>query len=143
MVSLGFFEVAGQNDLPFVAASQARASTAVQSELLSFSQSIVPSAGIKPASVHNLALCGSCTDLFEYPCKSFYNQPQVAAACRDLSTASQVGLSTASLVQGWLAAPYGAETPRSGQCSSACANTSPYWNQFAGGYQRPYGPAVP
>ncbi len=143
MVTLGFFHVAGQNDLPFVEARGARTSTGVQSDLLAFSSSIVPSSGIKPASVHNLALCGTCKDLFEYPCDSFSKQPEVTQACRDLSAASQVGLSTEALVQGWLAAPYGARTAPLGQCSSACADTKAYWNQFAGGYQRPYGPTSP
>lgn len=143
MVSLGFFHVAGQNDLPFVAERGDRMSTAVQTDLLSLSTAVAPSSGIKPASVHNLALCASCKSLFEYPCASLYKQPQIASACKDLSAASIVGLSSEPLVAGWLAAPYGEQTVDLGQCASACADLSPYWNHFGGGYERPYGPLLP
>jgi len=138
MVSLGFWNVAGQNDLPFVAVAGERSPQVVQSNLLSFAAGLAPTSGVRPTSVHNRTLCESCLQLHEFKCPMLYKQGEVREACEALATAAETGLSSERAVQAWLAAPHGTLAQDSA-CLTACADLSPYANFFAGGYDRPYG----
>jgi len=140
MVSLGFFNVAGQNDLPFVS-SDFDTSNEVQRSLLSFAASLNPvTAGVRSASVWNLPLCESCIALEAYPSAALYNQPALQMASRRLSDGVATGLSSASLMQGWLAGPEGGAAMGT-SCWTACAPLPQTSNFYAGGFERPY--AVP
>lgn len=138
MVSLGFFNVAGQNDLPFVSADL-NTSNEVQSSLLSFAAALGPgTAGVRSASPWNLPLCHSCLSLEAFPSAALYNQPALQAASRQLAGSVATGLSTASLVEGWLAGPQGHDLGAS--CWNACAPIPQTTNFYAGGFERPYAP---
>jgi len=138
MVSLGFFNVAGQNDLPYVS-SDFNTSNEVQSSLLSYAASLDPgTAGVRAASVWNLSLCDSCIALEAHPSASLYNQPALQMESRRLSDSVATGLSTASLLQGWLASPQAAAHGTS--CWNACAPLPQTANFYAGGFERPYAP---
>ena len=137
MVSLGFFNVAGQNDLPFIS-SDFDTANEVQTSLLSYASSLNPSnAGIKAASVWNLALCDSCVRQEVYPSAALYNKPLLQMKSRQLSSGFAAGVSTASLIQGWLAGPEGADIQGT-SCITACAPVPQTTNFFAGGFERPY-----
>ena len=138
MVSLGFFNVAGQNDLPFVSADR-DTSTEVQTSLLSFAATLGPgAAGVRSASPWNLPLCHSCLSLEAFPSAALYNQPALQVASRQLADSVATGLSTASLVEGWLAGPQGHDLGSS--CWNACAPLPQTTNFYAGGFERPYAP---
>ena len=138
MVSLGFFNVAGQNDLPYVS-SDFNTSNEVQSSLLSYAASLDPgTAGVRAASVWNLPLCDSCIALEAHPSAALYNQPALQMESRRLSASVATGLSPAGLVQGWLASPEGSAHGTS--CWKACAPFPQTTNFYAGGFERPYAP---
>ena len=138
MVSLGFFNVAGQNDLPYVS-SDLNTSNEVQSSLLSYAASLDPgAAGVRAASVWNLPLCDSCIALEAHPTAALYNQPALQMESRRLSNSVSTGLSTATLVQGWLAGPQNAGSMGT-SCWNACAPLPQTTNFYAGGFERPYG----
>jgi hypothetical protein len=138
MVSLGFFDVAGQNDLPFVSADL-NTSSEVQTSLLSFASALGPgAAGVRSASPWNLPLCHSCLSLETFPSAALYNQAALQVASRQLADSVATGMSTASAVEGWLAGPQGRDLGSS--CWNACAPLPQTTNFYAGGFERPYAP---
>jgi|LauGreDrversion2_5_1035112.scaffolds.fasta_scaffold00855_3 hypothetical protein len=139
MVSLGFFNVSGQNDLPYVSSDHDTSNT-VQSSLLSYSASMEPSsAGVRGASVWNLDLCNSCMQTEVYPSAALYNKPVLQMHSRRLASSVGSGLSTASHIQGWLSGPDGGSSLGT-SCATACAPVSQTTNYYAGGFDRPYAP---
>jgi len=138
MVSLGFFTVAGQNDLPFVSADL-DTSTEVQTSLLSFAAALDPGAGagVRSASPWNLPLCHSCLALEAFPSAALYNRPALQLASRQLADSVATGLSRATAVEGWLAGPRVLDAAGS-SCWTACAPLPQTTNFYAGGFERPY-----
>lgn len=134
MVTLGFFNVAGQNDLPYVS-TDFSTSDDVQRSLLSYAASADPGAGVRPASAWNLALCDSCSVLDAFPSAALYNRPGLQVESRRLATGMAVGLSTASTIQGWRAGP---DDALAQSCWSACADFPQTANFWGGGFNRPY-----
>jgi len=140
MVSLGFFTVAGQNDLPFVS-SDLDGPNEVQTSLLSFASTAAPAtaAGVRAASAWNLPLCEACVSTELFPAAALHAQPRLQLAARGLSDAFATGLSSADRLQGWLAGPQGAGLEGS-SCATACAPLPQTANFYAGGFDRPYAP---
>ena len=137
MVSLGFFDLAGSSDLPYLSdAKVTRSSTAVQTGLLSYASNYVGDAGVRQIDVHNRALCESCHDI-EYRCETLLKTPVIRQACEDLAASVQTGLSSQQILQAWMASPQGSDMLGS-HCASACLPLGPFANFYAGGYERPY-----
>ena len=140
MVTLGFFNVAGENDLPFIS-SDVNGSTEVQRSLLSFAAASTPAtAGVRPASAWNLPLCDSCVSMELYPAAALSHQPRLQLEARRLQDGFATGLSTASLIQGWLGGPSGGGVDGT-SCATACAPLPQTANFYAGGFDRPYAEA--
>ena len=138
MVSLGFFQVAGANDLPYVS-SDVDASNDVQRSLVSFAASSgVAEAGVRQASLWNLPLCQSCISMEDFPVSTLYKRPELQDLAQKLVGSVATSVSSASAVQGWLAGPRGVAASGS-SCWSACAPFPQTTNFYAGGFERPYG----
>ena len=85
MVSLGFFNVAGKNDLPYVSAGAA-ASNEVQRDLLGYAARLSPTEiGVRAASAWNLPLCVSCLTNEAYPSAALYDKPILQAQSQRLA----------------------------------------------------------
>lgn len=137
MVTLGFFELAGASDLPYLSDAKATDSTAAtQTALLNYASGFVGGAGVRQIDVHNRALCDSCHAL-ELQCDSLYRRPEIQAACEQVAASQKTSLSSKQILQAWLASPQSAGVLGE-RCASACLPLEPTSNFFAGGYERPY-----
>jgi len=137
MVSMGFFDLAGTSDLPYLSDAKAlKSSTAVQTSLLSFASGFVGDAGVKQVDVANRALCENChrTDL---RCDALYNRPEIQAACDQLAASVATDLSSKQILQAWLSVPQNSDMIGS-HCASACLPLEATANFYSGGYERPY-----
>jgi hypothetical protein len=139
MVSLGFFQVAGANDLPFVSLDRTT-SNEVQSSLVSFAAAAgVGDVGVRQASLWNLPLCQSCIATEDFPASTLHKRPELQALAQRLNGSVATSVSSASVLQGWLAGPAGAAASGS-SCWNACGPFPQTTNFYAGGFERPYGP---
>jgi hypothetical protein len=138
MVSLGFFQVAGVSDLPYVS-SDVNASSEVQRSLMSFAASSgVGEAGVRQASLWNLPLCQSCISVEDFPASPLYKRPEMQELAQKLVGSVTTAVSSSSTLQGWLAGAQGAAASGS-SCWNACAPFPQTTNFYAGGFERPYG----
>ena len=137
MVTLGFFNLAGRSDLPYLSDAKVDdSSTAVQSSLFSFASGFVGNPGVRQVDVHNRSLCDLCHHT-ELRCDSLYKVPEIQAACDQLAASVTTGLSSKQILQAWLAAPPNSDMIGA-HCASACLPLGPTANFFSGGYERPY-----
>lgn len=139
MVSLGFFQVAGENDLPYLS-SDLNTANEVQRSLLSFAATTgVGDVAVRQASLWNLPLCQSCVAIEDFPTQALYKRPELQALAQRLSSSVATSVSTAGVVEGWMTGPKTAAASGS-SCWNACGPFPQTTNFYAGGFERPYGP---
>lgn len=138
MVSLGFFDVAGQNDLPFLSTGLTT-SGEVSRNLLSYTSAVgMGDVALTKASLWNLPLCRSCISHEDFPASTLYKHPELQETARRLNASVATGVSSETTLQAWLSGPRIADSGSS--CWTACAPLPQTANFFAGGFERPYGP---
>jgi len=135
MVTLGFFTVAGANNLPY-ASDDLDGANQVQQSMLAYSSAFSDTAGVRKTGTPTTALCQSCMET-QYACSTLYKEPGLRNKCERLAAGVDTSISSAEIVQAWLAAP-DAGTPLLNSCASACAIIDQRTNFFAGGFDRPY-----
>ena len=138
MVSLGFFDVAGQNDLPFVSSGLTSPGEVVSGLLSVSALGGLGSIGVSKASLWNLPLCKSCMSHEDFPSATLYKRPDLQEVARRLDASVASGISSASTLQAWISGPPVRNSGSS--CWTACAPLPQTSNFYAGGFERPYGP---